>query len=163
MERAVHLNMQQGQKWNVAKFVVFNSEFPFVLRMDWVWMMLMRWCVKVHTWCILICIRGWNLFGIMLSLVILKSLRCWFHFLLKILFYESWNVSSSTNFGLIIHFEFTFIRYFQLFQVSPQTNAQSHIASSKEMETSVLKTMHFATFHFWLCPIFRSTAHSMIT
>ena len=26
------------------------------------------------------------------------------------------NVSSSTNFGLIIHFEFTFIRDFQLFQ-----------------------------------------------
>ena len=34
MERAVLLNMQQGQKLNVAKFVVFNSEFPFVLRMD---------------------------------------------------------------------------------------------------------------------------------
>ena len=58
MECAVLLNMQQGQKWNVAKFVVFNSEFPFVLRMDWVWMMLMRWCVKVHSWCSLICIRG---------------------------------------------------------------------------------------------------------
>ena len=59
----------------------------------------------------------------MFSLVIKKKfkmltmLRCWANFLKKVI-HESSNVFFSTNFGLIIHFEFTFMRDFQLVQVS---------------------------------------------
>ena len=35
-------NPSEYPAWNVAKFVIFSSEYPFVLRMDWIWMM-MRW------------------------------------------------------------------------------------------------------------------------
>ena len=45
-----------------------------------------------------------------------KKFKMLVSFLVKNLkFMKVENVSSSTNFGLIIHFEFTFIRDFQLF------------------------------------------------
>ena len=45
MECAVLKNIQQGQKLNVAKFLIFDGEFPYV----WRWIEL-EWCWCGDTW-----------------------------------------------------------------------------------------------------------------